>query len=108
MQKEQTMSKKTTRREYEFRVFVRWLKEKQIYHKYVRGVAIHFHISEFDGLRKVKMHWGEDGSTGSINNIIDASLWWSQTYEGHSFWCVMNEEWNRFYRKMKTRDENKS
>jgi hypothetical protein len=85
------------KKEYQLvnKVFARFLKEKNIYHRYVRG------FSETNStiftpnalLNYVEKYCGIEGYTSSP---IDYGLYWTGTEEGHEYWRELNNEWTAF------------
>ena len=97
LQKEQIMSK-VSNKEHKLRVFLRWLKEKQIYLRYIRGVSNKFYTSNYGASLQVRDLY-DIGNDHFLSTIIDQTMCWSNTQEGYSFWSAKNSSWYKFWRK---------
>lgn len=77
------------------RIFLRWLKENNLYLKYLRGASNNYG----EPIRSIvfTLMGRLLDSKLSPEFFIDHTLWWSQTVEGYSFWAVINCAWESFY-----------
>lgn len=83
------------------RIFLRWLKEHNLYFKYLRGASRNYG----EPIRSIVFTLMERllDSKLSAKSFIDYTIWWSQTVEGQSFWAEKNYAWERFYEEINRR-----
>lgn len=84
-----------TKKGKEFYIFfLRFLKENKAFYPYQKALLKHRGISFFNEL-----------CNNNDIRIIDLSFTWSNTIEGHSFWCCLNanfmNEWLSYKKKEK-------
>lgn len=77
------------------KMFLRWLKEKNIYFKYKRAFicqwSVKTHEKPLDYLRKILNR--------HFISVIKYTIFWKKTTEGHHFWAEISNEWRNFVKE---------
>lgn len=76
-----------------FNIFIRFLKEKGIYSKYVECIRIENYEDIKKLLKDIKKHKAEE--------YLLASFGWSDKPEGFIYWSDMSFEWEKFVEQLK-------
>lgn len=84
------------------RIFIRWLKQKGLYSRYMRGIKIRCEHDKYNNILKFFKNQTCCGSDQRFSypdakRVIDRTLWWRATHEGYDFWSSKNSEFSDFF-----------
>ena len=79
---------------HEIKLFFRFLKERNIYYAFLRNFRDPKTRIPYDRNRHLMEFTKE-----SFGDVINQTLWWNKTEEGHSFWKQINDEFHAYWYK---------
>ena len=89
----------TNKNTYNIHLFFRFLKNYHTYNQYLyearkrfqkRSILYGKHYDDFE-------LWLCDMINGQSGNVIDSSLTWMDTEQGHHFWSVLHMQYQNYY-----------
>ena len=83
-------------------MFIRWLKQKGLYSRYMRGLKIRCEYDKYDNILKffknqICCESDQRFSYHDARRVIDRTLLWRATHEGYDFWSSKNSEFSDFF-----------
>ncbi len=83
------------------RIFLRFLKEENIYHRYLDNIYVLCY--GFDSIKSLHRlflgYFIKKINKKTISTLIYISFYWGDTKEGYSFWNIYDGKWRKFCNK---------